>query len=234
MNPPTVTPIRACQVTLPASHPEGAGPCDVFTFLIRDTRSVWLVDTGVGIGCEPIDRHYRPTRADLLHELSCNDVHPASLAGIICSHLHFDHCGNNRLFPGIPIFVQRSEYEAALGDHYTVPDWLNFKGADYRLLDGPLEVTPRVRLIPTPGHTVGHQSVAILAPDGLELVVAQAAYSAAEFQSYLTPAPQDRSDAWSMPAYAKSLHILHELRPRAAYFTHDATVWRPAPVKATA
>jgi glyoxylase-like metal-dependent hydrolase (beta-lactamase superfamily II) len=228
MSAATVTPILACRVMLPASHPEGPGSCDVHAFLIRDEGGAFLVDTGVGSGCEPIDARYRPERFDLIAELSRHGARPADLAGIVNSHLHFDHCGNNCLFPGVPIYVQRAEYEAAQVDRYTVRDWLLFEGAEYRLLDGPLDLSPRVRIVPSPGHTVGHQSVAISGTDGVDLVVAQAAYAAAEFQSYLTPSPRERDDPWSMAAYSQSIRRLHELRPCRAYFTHDATVWTPS------
>jgi len=57
---------------------------------------------------------------------------------------------------------------------------------------------------------------------------------APEHQSHLTPQPQDRSDAWSMPAYLRSLRALHDLRPRVGYFTHDATVWKAAPEEVAA
>jgi glyoxylase-like metal-dependent hydrolase (beta-lactamase superfamily II) len=223
---PVVYPIRACRVTLPPEHPEGPGPCDVFVFLILDQQSTYLVDTGVGIGCEPIERRFQPERADLLEELARRGVGPADLAGVICSHLHFDHCGNNRLFRGVPIFVQRLEYEAALTRGYTVPEWLGFEGSQYRLLDGSVNLDAQVRIVATPGHTIGHQSVAVSGCDGPALIVAQAAYSAAEFQSYLTPTPQHREDVWSMSAYVDSVRCLHELQPRVAYFTHDATVWK--------
>jgi glyoxylase-like metal-dependent hydrolase (beta-lactamase superfamily II) len=147
-----VTPILACVVMLPASHPEGPGPCVVHTFLIRDGDAAFLVDTGVGSGSAPVDSRYRPQRTDLLAALAAHGVPGGRLAGIVCSHLHFDHCGNNRLFPGVPIYVQRTEYEAAHADRYTVRDWLMFERADYRLLDGGLELAPHVRVVPTPGH----------------------------------------------------------------------------------
>lgn len=233
MSAPIVTAILACRVMLPESHPEGPGPCDVHAFLVRDGHFAFLVDTGVGSGCEPIDARYRPERADLPAELARLGVRPGGLAGIVNSHLHFDHCGNNRLFPGVPIYAQRAEYEAAHADRYTVRDWLLFEGADYRLLDGPFDLSPRVRIVPSPGHTIGHQSVAVDGVDGIELVAAQAAYTAAEFHSYLTPSPQARVDAWSTTAYTRSIHTLHGLQPRRAFFTHDATVWISQPREAS-
>ena len=34
------------------------------------------------------------------------------------------------------------------------------------VVDGEAEIAPGVRVVPTPGHTAGHQSVVIGAPDG--------------------------------------------------------------------
>lgn len=222
---PTVTPIRVCELTYPAGHPDGAGPGDLYVFLVRSGSSTFLVDTGVGAGNAAIDAHYRPRRVDLIGALGEQGVAPGTLDAVVCTHLHFDHCGNNGLFAGLPIFVHRAEYEAAQGPRYTVNEWLHFEGARYHLLDGPLELTHEVSIVPTPGHTAGHQSVAVATAAGLHLVVGQAAYTAAEFESYRTATPQARDDAWSMKAYAESLYALHRLAPRWAYFSHDSTVW---------
>jgi len=34
---------------------------------------------------------------------------PRDVACVINTHLHYDHCGGNRLFPGVPIHVQARE-----------------------------------------------------------------------------------------------------------------------------
>ena len=227
MSGTAITPIRICELSYPEDHPEGAGPGELFVFLLRNRANLFLVDTGIGTGYAPIDQRYSPKRTDLLRALDHHGVAPTDLRAIVCTHLHFDHCGNNRLFPGIPIYVQRAEYEAAQAPRYTVPDWAFFEGAEYRLLDGPLELAHGVRLIPTPGHTIGHQSVVVSTAAGLEAIVGQAAYTAAEFDSYRTPSPQRRDDVWSISAYAESLQALHALNPSRAYFSHDSTIWQP-------
>jgi N-acyl homoserine lactone hydrolase len=66
---------------------------------------------------------------------------------VINTHLHFDHCGGNRLFPGVPIYVQRSEREAARRPDYTIPEWVEFEGATYEELDGPAEIESERRLL---------------------------------------------------------------------------------------
>jgi hypothetical protein len=68
--------------------------------------------------------------------------------------------------------------------------------------------------------------VVVTKADGLELIVGQAAYTAAEFDSYRTSSPHRRNDVWSISAYAESLKTLHASRPHRAYFSHDSTVWQ--------
>jgi len=237
---PEIIPLRVAELELPEAHPEGPGLCEVFAFLIRDGEVSFLIDTGVGEGSTLIDRLYRPRRTNLLAALSQLGLAPRSLSAIVNSHLHFDHCGNNRLFPGIPIFVQQAEYEAASAAHYTVPGWVYFEAAEYSKVRGRHRLSPHVELVPTPGHTPGHQSVLVETPKGSELVVAQAAYTGSEFASVGMGGPVGRpsrgagagrlrtADAWSSEAYLESLGQLHALQPVRAFFSHDSASWSPA------
>jgi glyoxylase-like metal-dependent hydrolase (beta-lactamase superfamily II) len=153
------------------------------------------------------------------------------VTAIVNSHLHFDHCGNNRLFPGIPIFVQEDEWAAAEEPHYTVTEWVHFPGACYVTFRGRRRISDHLELVPTPGHTSGHQSLVVHTTGGLELIVAQAAYTAAEFDasgpSGSGSASPDGTE--SAEAYARSLATLYGFGAHRAYFSHDPTVWtRPA------
>jgi glyoxylase-like metal-dependent hydrolase (beta-lactamase superfamily II) len=225
---PEIMQIRVAELELPETHPEGPGLCEVFAFLVRDAEASFLIDTGVGEGSVLIERLYKPHRTNLLGALSELGLAPSALSAIVNSHLHFDHCGNNRLFPGIPIFVQQAEYEAASTPHYTVPGWVHFENAEYRKVSGRHRLSRHVELIPTAGHTPGHQSVLVETARGSELVVAQAAYTASEFASVRTGGPSGRADAWSSEAYAESLSQLHGLQPVRAFFSHDPASWTPA------
>jgi N-acyl homoserine lactone hydrolase len=106
---------------------------------------------------------------------------PRDVAVIINTHLHFDHCGGNRLFAGVPIYLQRAEREAAREPGYTIPEWVEFDGATYVELDGAAEILPGVRVLPTPGHAPGHQSVCVDTDDGLVVVAGDVAYTWEEF-----------------------------------------------------
>ncbi|MDE3026626.1 MAG: MBL fold metallo-hydrolase, partial [Acidobacteriota bacterium] len=100
------------------------------------------------------------------------------VAVVVNTHLHFDHCGGNRRFAGVPIHVQRRELADARADpDYTIPDWVDFDGAAYVEHDGEAEVLPGIRLLPTPGHTAGHQSVLVEAAEGPVLLGGDVAYS---------------------------------------------------------
>jgi N-acyl homoserine lactone hydrolase len=74
--------------------------------------------------------------------------------------------------------VQRAEYEAAQESGYTVPDWVDFPRARFHLLDGEAEVLPGLTVVPTLGHTPGHQSVMLETGEGPVLIAGQAAYTA--------------------------------------------------------
>lgn len=79
----------------------------------------------------------------------------------------------------MPIHVQRLELQAP---HHP-PEWVDFPGATYVEHDGEAEVLPDIRLLPTPGHTPGHQSVLIDTPDGLVIVGGDVAYTFDELES---------------------------------------------------
>jgi glyoxylase-like metal-dependent hydrolase (beta-lactamase superfamily II) len=218
----TVEPLRLADVTLPDFHPLAGQSCVVFAFLIRHPDGVVLVDTGVGAGHEGIDKLYRPVRMPLAGALAPAGVRPSDISAVINTHLHFDHCGANALFPGTPVYVQRAEYAAAQDALHTIREWVDFPGAAYALLDGEAQVLPGVSALPTPGHTPGHQSVLVEADGGRILIAGQAAYSAEEFAR---GEPDESNASWDAARYAESLTRLRDIAPVRAYFSHDATIW---------
>ncbi len=184
-----------------------------------------MIDTGVGGDHPAIEALYKPVRWPLADGLAELGIAPADVALVINTHLHFDHCGDNRLFPGTPILAQRAEYEAAHAPDYTIQDWVDFPGANYELVQGELEVLPGLTLIPTPGHTSGHQSVLLETGEGRVVIAGQAAYTADEYANPREPHPRGLDAAWDREKYLESLTRLRELGPRRVHFSHDTTVW---------
>jgi glyoxylase-like metal-dependent hydrolase (beta-lactamase superfamily II) len=103
---------------------------------------------------------------------------PSDVTLVINTHLHFDHAGGDTVgqpdgailpaFPGVRHWVQREEWEFAnLQNERVRASYLqrNFVPVDeaglFDRADGPTELVPGIELLPTPGHTPGHQSIRI-------------------------------------------------------------------------
>ena len=143
------------------------GTFPVFAHTIDHPDGLVLVDTGM-TGTHPLVE-------EEWHPRGYPERIPRDVVCVINTHLHFDHCGGNPLFPGVPIHVQARElHDARTEDDYTVREWVDFDGAAYVEHDGEVEILPGVRLLPTPGHTAGHQSVVV---DGVGVLGGDVAYS---------------------------------------------------------
>jgi len=183
----------------------------VLAFAIRHPDGIVLVDTGVGQGDAWVDENYRPRVRDVREALAAAQLDQDSVRAIVNSHLHFDHCGQNRAFPGIPIHVQQAELDLALREGHTVVEWVDFPDARYEAVEGDREIVEGVSVLATPGHTPGHQSVTVRAGDGLVLIVGQAAQDARSFAT-------GEADA--------SVRRLRELNADRIHFSHDRAVLR--------
>ncbi len=95
---------------------------------------------------------------------------------VINTHLHFDHAGGDTLrrgdgrivpaFPSARHVVQKVEWDFAhlqnerVRASYLLPNFDPvFEAGLFDLHDGPGELLPGIHLLPSPGHTPGHQSV---------------------------------------------------------------------------
>ena len=115
---------------------------------------------------------------DALREVG---VDPESIDTVVMTHLHFDHSGGTtrKTASGAlePVFkrakhvVQKLEWEDATHPHER--NRASYLGENIgplgdagllQIVDGETELAPGVRVVPTPGHTRGHQSVLIGAP----------------------------------------------------------------------
>ncbi len=138
-------------------------PIYVF-YLQGDDRKI-LIDTGLedfmvpegledelGLKCEYLE--------DGLARLG---VEPGEIDTIVHTHLHNDHCENDALFPQAKVYAQKAELEFMRQphplDHRYDADYL--EGCDLAVLEGDAEIAPGLRVVFTPGHTPGGQSVVV-------------------------------------------------------------------------
>ena len=221
-----VLPMHLATVVFPDDHPLRGQSGDVLGFAIRHRRGVVLFDTGIGAGNALVDRYYQPVRRSLTDALRDHGHQLSDVTAVINSHLHFDHCGNNHLLPGVPIYAQGVELELARGPRYTVSDWIDFPGAEYRSVDGDVRIAAGIRIIATPGHTGGHQSLVLDEADQPIVLAGQAVYSKAELEHIAEAATLAGEDPPPDPAsYLASANRILELRPRRVHFSHDASIW---------
>jgi glyoxylase-like metal-dependent hydrolase (beta-lactamase superfamily II) len=204
-----IVPLHVSDVTYPDGHPLAGQTGSVMAFAIRRPDGIVLVDTGIGSGNEWIDENYQPRSRAIRDALAAAALDADVVRAVVNTHLHFDHSGQNAALPGVPIFVQQAEWDVAWDEGYTITEWLDFEGARYERVRGDVEIAPGIRLVATPGHTPGHQSVTVDTDDGLVLIAGQAAQDAREFAT-------KEADA--------SLTRLRELNAAFVHFSHDRAV----------
>jgi N-acyl homoserine lactone hydrolase len=141
-------------------------------YLVEHPDRLILMDSGMGTDPD-VDAHYRPARRPLAAALDDAGVTTDDVTVVVNCHLHFDHCGGNPQLTGRPIVTQRVELQAARSDGYTLTELVDAPGLRYEELDGEAEILPGVLVVPTPGHTAGHQSLVVRADDGTVVVAGQ-------------------------------------------------------------
>src|SRR3989304_4093467 len=136
--------------------------------LILTPKEKILVDTGAG---ELPEKHRtlfnvkRNAEENLKAQLTHHGLTPDDIDIVVNTHLHFDHCGNNALFKNAKFIVQADEYRYAFEpDRFQQAAYLRELfdvKIDYELTQGERQIANDVFVVPTPGHSIGHQSVII-------------------------------------------------------------------------
>lgn len=201
-------------------------PC--LGYLIEHPAGTLLFDTGMGSHPE-VETHYRPRRQPLVKALTNAGARLDQITLVANCHLHFDHCGGNPLLAGRPVFTQATELTAARHtDDYTLPELIDVPGISYEELTGEAEILPGVWLLPTPGHTIGHQSLVVRRRDGVVIVAGQSHDTATAYSADALAWRADRDGLpQPLPVPPTWLDRLQQLDPVRVVFAHDHAVWEP-------
>ncbi len=149
--------------------------------LIRTAQHNIIVDTGLGdkMKARFLEIYSVERTRNLVNGLEAQGLKLEDIDLVINTHLHFDHCGGNtRLdargkltpaFPSARYIVQQAEWdEATKPNERTKASYLaeNFipvmETGQLVFAHGEQEVIPGVHLVPTGGHTRGHQMIRIV------------------------------------------------------------------------
>jgi len=196
----------------------------VMGYLVRHVGGLLLFDTGFGFGNADLEERYRPRPVRIADALRSVGVDLAEIGAVANCHLHADHAGQNWTFPGVPIYVQAAEWQVAHTTDHTILEWIDFEGSRYQRLDGDHRLSEDLTIISTPGHTPGHQSLAVRTADGLVVLAGQACYTAAEWAGESTPL-EGRTAAPDIDAYDRSIRRLRDLQSMRVRFGHDRATW---------
>jgi glyoxylase-like metal-dependent hydrolase (beta-lactamase superfamily II) len=137
--------------------------------LLESAGELILIDTGYG------DDTHSGRTGHLLEELVRAGYRCGDVTTVVNTHAHGDHTSRNTLpndgrrkpaFPNARYYLGRADW-----DRFNGPDGqMHHFDQNLRsiaelgmltLVDGALQLTPEVSLLPTPGHTPGHMSVLI-------------------------------------------------------------------------
>lgn len=213
--------------SLPTWHPEHDVfvPFPVNGFVIHHPDGPIVFDTGIGHGNTDIDSMYGHESRDLITELHQHRIDERDVVLLANSHLHFDHCGQNARLRA-PIVVQREELRLSQEPGYTIAEWAAIAPEQARVVNGDVEVAPGVRVLHTPGHTPGHQSLVIDAADGCIVIAAQCIFRASGWTGDVEN-KNLHDDTWRQTA-EDSIKRLRSLHPTRVLLSHDDLAIEPS------
>lgn len=143
-----------------------------------------VIDCGAGTKLdEKMIGNYEIECGPFRESLALSGIDPDSITDAIATHLHFDHAGGYTYYdsggdivlslPAATHHIQKSQWEAALNPNEK--DRASFFPENFvpikergrlHLVEGEQEIFPGLRVIPTQGHTPGHQVVLIETDEG--------------------------------------------------------------------
>ena len=154
-----IVPIPIGEFRFAADEPYAGEVGIVVAYAVRHPAGILLFDTGFGFGNAELDAYYQVRSRPVGDALAEAGIALSEVSDVVVCHLHVDHAGQNAVFPGVPIHVQAAEWAVAHTTDHTILEWIDFPAADYRLIDGDHDLWPGIRIVATPGHTPGHQSL---------------------------------------------------------------------------
>lgn len=222
-----------------AADAEGEMTVPIPAYIVVHERGTLAFDTGLNRLTHTNPSVYMPAEAlstrhfhfapdqELPAQMRASGFEPDAITTIVNSHLHYDHCGGNGLFPQATVVVQRAEWEAANAapsdsTAYLHADWDTGQGV--QLLDGEHDLygDGSLVLVPSYGHTPGHQSLVCHTTEGVLVLTADACYQRSTLTGDVLPGVV--SDPEGFRASLADFRA-RENRGEQLVFGHDPQFW---------
>lgn len=176
-------------ISLRGADPRFLHAVPITAYLIETAEGWVLFDTGLDPAHleDPgqrqrlfLDRGWDPPPAvmpehRMQRQLAAIGIGFGDIGMVVLSHLHADHTGYLKQVTNARVLIQRAEHAHGMGPQPGAP-WFpedyDHPEIGWNLLDGDAEPLPGLRLLSTPGHTVGHQSALLEMPNGPPVILA--------------------------------------------------------------
>ncbi len=159
-------PVRAWVI----EHPDGL-------FVVDTGETAAMTDPASHLACSPGDawfygRNLRFTLTpdqEIGPQMRALGLDPARVRDVVMTHLHSDHTGGMKYFPTARFLISQVDFGGHLGAvPCAMPDGLQripltYTPGDFRSFGRGANLTPdgSITVVPTPGHSPGHQSVVL-------------------------------------------------------------------------
>jgi glyoxylase-like metal-dependent hydrolase (beta-lactamase superfamily II) len=172
---------------------DGPMPLDYFVWAIKGEERTLILDTGFdeAMAKKRKREFLRPPRDGLL----AIGVDPATVRDVVISHMHYDHAGNNDLFPDATFHLQDREMAFCTGRcmchqdvrrSFEVEDVTAMVGRVFRgrvqFHDGDGEIAPGITVHHVGGHTAGLQFMRVKTQRGWVVLASDASHFYANFE----------------------------------------------------
>lgn len=173
-------------------------PISISSFLLRSGGKTVLVDTGIGAKDRPGMSNGR-----LPDAIAETGVSLDAIDIVLATHIHIDHVGwhtTKRDGALVPTFPKASHvFNRAEWDYWTQPDvaktapWVDDcvlplkDAAKIDLVDAEHRLTDEITLLPTPGHTPAHISVAIVSAGEAAVIIGDVCHHPAQVTEGWSP-----------------------------------------------
>jgi glyoxylase-like metal-dependent hydrolase (beta-lactamase superfamily II) len=172
---------------------DGPMPLDYFVWAIVGADRTLIFDTG--FDAEMAKKRGRDFLTPPREGLNATGVEPDGVKDVVISHMHYDHAGNNDLFPNATFHLQDREMAFCTGrcmchrdvrrsfevDDVTAMVGRAFQGRVH-FHDGDDEIAPGITVHHVGGHTQGLQFMRVKTTRGWVVLASDASHFYANFE----------------------------------------------------